>query len=305
VKYGVKPKDIISILMWESGLGEFSGNHSTLKIYLGQILYMEQARDHALKSSANKAGFSIRDRKRFQKIKLRAVDNIAALLRMSKIKSIDPLLVRGSWGGAIGYVQFLPTNLKYAADGDNDGKIDLKSWPDAIFSVANYLHTLGKYDYSKKQRRKAIHTYNPSNSYVNGVILYADTMIKQVKNTRSQSIFTKEDIENERDKINKLVNNSKSDVEKSEAESTFHGKVKINKAACENCVLEIVETRKGITSGRFNSDNQGKYSVSLPIEPTFCVNVFYYSSGEKISVKKRQNYCTFSKKTRMNIKVSQ
>ncbi|MBT7444279.1 MAG: DUF1311 domain-containing protein [Methylococcales bacterium] len=86
---------------------------------------------------------------------------------------------------------------------------------------------------------------------------------------------------------------------------TFHGKVKIKKAACEHCVLEIIETRKGISSGTFNTDNQGKYSVSLPIEPTFCVNVFYYSNGEQIPVKKRQNYCTFSKKTRMNIKITQ
>lgn len=52
---------------------------------------------------------------------------------------------RGSYAGAIGLPQFLPSSLRsVAVDGDNDGIIDLRNNPkDAIYSVANYLAQQG------------------------------------------------------------------------------------------------------------------------------------------------------------------
>ena len=54
---------------------------------------------------------------------------------------IDPLSLRGSYAGAIGWPQFMPGTLRrYGVDFDGDGKIDLLNSPvDAIGSVANYL----------------------------------------------------------------------------------------------------------------------------------------------------------------------
>lgn len=53
--------------------------------------------------------------------------------------------MQGSWAGAMGQVQFMPSNyLKFAIDGDNDGKINLwKSLPDAFMSAGNFLQQLG------------------------------------------------------------------------------------------------------------------------------------------------------------------
>ena len=53
--------------------------------------------------------------------------------------------MKGSWAGAMGQVQFMPSNyLKYAVDGDGDGKINLwDSLPDAFFSAGNFLNHLG------------------------------------------------------------------------------------------------------------------------------------------------------------------
>ncbi|WP_286232665.1 lytic murein transglycosylase [Thalassotalea sediminis] len=51
----------------------------------------------------------------------------------------------GSWAGAMGHMQFMPSAmLKYAIDGDDDGKIDVwQSEADALTSAANYLSKIG------------------------------------------------------------------------------------------------------------------------------------------------------------------
>lgn len=57
--------------------------------------------------------------------------------------TVDAL--KGSWAGAYGNMQFMPTTfMLYAVDGDNDGKIDVaNSLPDAFASAANYLSQIG------------------------------------------------------------------------------------------------------------------------------------------------------------------
>lgn len=52
---------------------------------------------------------------------------------------------KGSYAGALGYPQFLPSSIRrYALDGDRDGDVDLRNSPvDAIHSVANFLFEHG------------------------------------------------------------------------------------------------------------------------------------------------------------------
>ncbi|CAA9523112.1 MAG: GH103 [uncultured Sphingomonadaceae bacterium] len=54
-------------------------------------------------------------------------------------------LLRGSWAGATGYPQFLPSvYLRLAADADGDGRADIwRSQADALASIANYLSNAG------------------------------------------------------------------------------------------------------------------------------------------------------------------
>ncbi len=58
---------------------------------------------------------------------------------------VDPASMRGSWAGAMGQPQFMPSSyLKYAVDFDGDGKKDIwNSVPDSLASIANYLKAKG------------------------------------------------------------------------------------------------------------------------------------------------------------------
>ncbi|MDH3418166.1 MAG: lytic murein transglycosylase [Gammaproteobacteria bacterium] len=66
-------------------------------------------------------------------------------LRIVDRGDVEPGVMRGSWAGAMGQTQFMPSNyLSYAVDGDGDGRVDLwNSTPDALTSAANFLRGIG------------------------------------------------------------------------------------------------------------------------------------------------------------------
>jgi len=66
-------------------------------------------------------------------------------LRIVDEGAIAPERMEGSWAGAMGHVQFMPSVFnRYAVDYDGDGKRDLwNSLPDALASAANFLKQLG------------------------------------------------------------------------------------------------------------------------------------------------------------------
>ena len=66
-------------------------------------------------------------------------------LRVMDREALQPGQMRGSWAGAMGHTQFMPSNyIRYAIDGDGDGRVDLwGSEKDALASGANFLSHLG------------------------------------------------------------------------------------------------------------------------------------------------------------------
>lgn len=72
-------------------------------------------------------------------------EQLFAALAILEAGHITPEAMKGSWAGAMGHLQFMPsTFIAYAVDADGDGRKDLwRSLPDAFASAANYLRRLG------------------------------------------------------------------------------------------------------------------------------------------------------------------
>ena len=71
-------------------------------------------------------------------------NELITVLRLVDSGTIDYKILYGSWAGAFGYFQFMPTTIsKYAIDYDKNNVIDLKSIEDSFASAANYINKIG------------------------------------------------------------------------------------------------------------------------------------------------------------------
>jgi len=70
---------------------------------------------------------------------------LIAALRIAEAGELPAERMVGSWAGAMGHYQFIPTTCqRFGIDGDGDNRVDLcGSYPDALASAGNYLHGLG------------------------------------------------------------------------------------------------------------------------------------------------------------------
>ena len=71
-------------------------------------------------------------------------NELLILLKLIQSKKIDYKTLYGSWAGAFGYFQFMPSTMdNFAIDYDNNDYVDLKNNIDAFASAANYLKNIG------------------------------------------------------------------------------------------------------------------------------------------------------------------
>ncbi|MFV0283034.1 MAG: lytic murein transglycosylase B [Castellaniella sp.] len=122
---GVPPSIIVAIIGIETVYGQYTGNHRVL-------------------DTLATLGFRYPDPKRPERQTMFR-EQLADLIVLDQRKELNARVVEGSFAGAIGLPQFMPGSLiRYAVDGDGDGRIDLVSnTDDAIASVAAYLQAHG------------------------------------------------------------------------------------------------------------------------------------------------------------------
>ena len=114
-RYGVPAEVVVAIWGIESNYGGNFGSFSTLEA-LATLAFDGRRRDFAR-------------------------GELLAALRIIEAGDIAPDRMVGSWAGAMGHTQFIPSSFEaYAVDGDGDGRRDIwGSIPDVMASTANYL----------------------------------------------------------------------------------------------------------------------------------------------------------------------
>jgi membrane-bound lytic murein transglycosylase B len=119
-QYGVPKEILLAILGVETRYGRHKGTHRVL-------------------DALTTLGFDYPPRATFFRGQLKE------LFRLEQKAGIDITEVTGSYAGAMGYPQFIPTSyIHYAVDQDGDGRVDLLNNPaDAIGSIANYFKVHG------------------------------------------------------------------------------------------------------------------------------------------------------------------
>ncbi|MEO7152761.1 MAG: lytic murein transglycosylase B [Burkholderiaceae bacterium] len=122
--YGVPPEIVVGIIGVETLYGQHMGGFRVID---------------ALATLAFDFPPGRKDRSAFFR------DELEQLLVMSQREGLDPTAPKGSYAGALGMPQFMPSSVnKYAVDFDADGRIDLhRSSADVIGSVAHYLAEFG------------------------------------------------------------------------------------------------------------------------------------------------------------------
>lgn len=178
--YGVNKEIITAIILIETRLGKILGGPSVLNM-LSTLASLKDpdVRNMFWGKVSKSTEFT---EKKFQKWAERkskwAYNELKAFLTYTAREKLDPPRIFGSYAGAMGIAQFMPSNiLTFAKDGNNDGRVDLFNHSDAIMSVANYLKHYGWYNgINKKGMYKAIYHYNHSRQYVDTVLEVAERL---------------------------------------------------------------------------------------------------------------------------------
>jgi membrane-bound lytic murein transglycosylase B len=107
---------------------------------------------------------------------------IPSLFEIARRNKINIFGIRGSYAGAFGIPQFLPsTYLKFGVDANKDGRVSLFQDLDAIWSTANFLSSFGwKPSLTDDEKKKVIWRYNHSDAYVDTILEVA----KKLKGTK-------------------------------------------------------------------------------------------------------------------------
>jgi membrane-bound lytic murein transglycosylase B len=166
--YGVAKEVIVGILTVESDLGNKTGNYPVFNVFASLAVMDNPEVISRLNLDSGLMG-------RLQKKAAWGKSELCAFLTYCRQNRLDPLAIKGSWAGAFGFSQFLPSSiLRSGADGNRDGCIDLFCYEDAIFSIANYLQKSGFRLGNRSSWSRAIHSYNHSDPYVETVLTLAE-----------------------------------------------------------------------------------------------------------------------------------
>lgn len=178
--YGVDKEVITAVILVETRFGAFVGKNSVFSV-LATMAALEDPDIRALFwekiPAQRRISKSDYETKALQKARW-AYKELKAFLMYAESEGFYPYDIQGSYAGAMGIAQFMPSNvLTLAVDGNKDGRINLFHHEDAISSIANYLKHYGwKPDIDRETAYNVVYHYNHSKYYVNTILAIHDKL---------------------------------------------------------------------------------------------------------------------------------
>ena len=176
------PADVISSLLWiETRHGEDVGTFQTVSVYL----HLLQAKRAVNVDKLTKLALAKnKETKKYKPQELRgmmvertkkkaawAQEQLIALASLRKKKHVDVKSLRGSYAGAFGLPQFIPSSYRDFAAAQKESAIpNLTKAGDAIMSVARYLSESGWSNDNPEAKIGALMKYNNSRDYADGIL---------------------------------------------------------------------------------------------------------------------------------------
>ena len=176
-KFQVEKEVMVAILLVESRFGENTGKHRLIPT-LASIALMDSP-DHLQKNflilREKDPDLSYERIEGLAKRKAQwAYDELKCFLNIIRYEKIDPLEVYGSYAGALGMAQFMPSSYLSYAFGQKGFENWLLSKEAAIFSIGNYLKSHGwKRGLSIEKKKRILWRYNHSEPYGKTILALA------------------------------------------------------------------------------------------------------------------------------------
>lgn len=183
-RFGTSPQIITAILIAESQLGKYPMRYNVVTAYINLASLLDPdylskiQKKYAVDYPQLNDEYTI---SRAQRKAQWALDELYHLVYLANELKMDPINIMGSFAGAIGPAQFIPSTFRsYGIDGDEDGIRNPFNMRDAKASIGHYLKSSGwSEDASLETKRDAIWQYNHSRVYVNTIMLLYDELSRQ------------------------------------------------------------------------------------------------------------------------------
>ena len=178
-KYGVDPFVIVTIAGVESNYGVLHSQYSVFNALYSQIHEIPRRSKWATRELAEFIKYCYNDK-------------------------LDPQEIGGSYAGAFGYGQFIPSSFtRYSVDFNENGVREPYSWPDVLGSIANYLRMNGYKKDSNDYRKggdiyKSVYAYNHADNYVMAVLELTERIRERCTGSRKYYPTTITDFDRKR-----------------------------------------------------------------------------------------------------------
>jgi membrane-bound lytic murein transglycosylase B len=173
-RFEVEKEVVVAILLIESRFGENIGKHRVIPT-LASIAMMdspENIRNNYFRLLEVDPQTSFERIEGLAKRKASwAYKELKCFLQIVSQETMDPLEFKGSYAGALGMAQFLPTSYRAFALSSKNLEHWVFSKEEAILSIGNYLKSQGwKMNLGEGKKRRLLWTYNRSEPYIDTVL---------------------------------------------------------------------------------------------------------------------------------------